>query len=183
MSRADSMRQTAWSVRSVTPGAWRRRRRPRRRPPSAGATCARFARGARGSSCAARPWDRWPRGRRALLSAFHGGPYDGSETTLVSAELAFCGWWGVPREVRPAGEAPPDRLCSLARDLGHVCRVLPSGSNARRAQLQVRRRALPRKPFPGASHVPVRPRQQWQSLPARAGRLRGAGHEHARTSR
>jgi hypothetical protein len=39
------------------------------------------------------------------FGTYSGGPYDGSQTTLLSAEVAIGGWWGGPAEVAPNGDA------------------------------------------------------------------------------
>lgn len=53
------------------------------------------------------------------FGALRGGPYDGSQTTLLSADFALGGWWGgSPRETASPVEVPD--LAPRFGDKGHV---------------------------------------------------------------
>jgi hypothetical protein len=41
------------------------------------------------------------------FGVLHGGPYDGSQTTLLTAEFAMGGWWGGSPETASPADAPP----------------------------------------------------------------------------
>jgi hypothetical protein len=43
------------------------------------------------------------------FSSLNGGPYDGSQTTLLSAETVVGGWWGGAREAEPPPDEEPPR--------------------------------------------------------------------------